>query len=229
MSAKKGVGRLPFLVHCWGDYACFTRPEFRTERFSYDVMTPSAARGILEAIYWHPGVTWHVQKIWVCKPIKFMNFQRIELKTLMSTKALINAVTKNEPFKLCNADEQSTIRSSTVLRDVEYYIQADIDVDSQICDRRDNDIRKIIVKRLTKGKCYHRPYFGCREFPAHFELATSVPNCPADFRGCRDLGWMFWDYDYTKQRPQPIFFHPYMINGLIEITQVVIPKGGELS
>lgn len=219
---------MPILVHCWGDFACFTAPDFRAERVSYEVMTPSAARGILEAVYWHPGVTWHVQRIWVCKPIKFISFQRNELKTYMNSRVLADAVIKGKPFPVCNADDQHTIRSSTVLRDVEYYIQAYVDVDVQKCAHRVHDVEEIIVKRFAEGRCYHRPYFGCREFPADFELATSVPECPNELKGARDLDWMFCDYDYSKQKPTPIVYHPIMINGLIEVPELMTSKRAAL-
>ena len=212
------------LVRCWGDHACFTRPEMKAERVSYDVMTPSAARGVLEAIYWHPGITWHIQKIWVRKPIQFLNIRRNELKTIMNSKALFSAITRSGPLDACDTNEQRTQRASTILNDVEYYIQAYVDVNEQECGHSSKTINAMISERLYKGKCYHTPYFGCREFPAYFEIAESVPECPQELKGSRDLNWMLWDLDYSVGQPSPLFFRPVMTDGLIEV-----PERGDLS
>ncbi len=214
---------MPFMVHCWGDYACFTRPEMKVERVSYDVMTPSAARGVMEAIYWHPGVTWHIQRIWVRKPIQFMNIRRNELKTIMSGDVLFNDIKKSRTLSVCDTNEQRTQRAASILHDVDYYIQAYVDVDEQRCGHTTYAINDIISKRLNRGKCYHRPYFGCREFPAQFEIARFVPECPEELKDMRDLSWMLWDFDYSKEQPKPLFFRPIMDDGLIEV-----PKRGDL-
>ena len=207
------------LIRCWGDHACFTRPELKAERVSYDVMTPSAARGIMEAIYWHPGVTWHIQKIWVRKPIQFMNVRRNELKTIMNSRALFSALTKNGPLETCNPDDRRTQRSSMILNDVEYYIQAYVDIDEQKCCHLPQTVNAMITRRLRRGQCYHRPYFGCREFPAHFEVAESVPECPAELAGSRDLGLILWDIDYSREQPMSLYFHSIMVDGLIEVPE----------
>lgn len=214
------------LVRCWGDYACFTRPEMKADRVSYDVMTPSAARGIMEAIYWHPGITWNIQKIWVRKPINFVNIRRNELKNIMGSTALVSAITTNSMLDVCDTNGQHTLRASTILTDVEYYIQAYVNVDEQKCCHSAQTVNAIIMKRLCKGKCYHRPYFGCREFPAHFELASSVSDCPSELMGRRDLSWMLWDLDYpgNGKQPKPLFFRPIMVDGLIEV-----PKKGDFA
>ena len=212
---------MTFLVRCWGNYACFTRPELKAERVSYDVMTPSAARGIMEAIYWHPGVTWKIENIWVRKPIKFTNVRRNELKNVMNGKAIVNAILNGGTLDVCDTNAQRTQRAAMILENVEYYIQASAIIDEQVCGHTEYDVNAIILRRLREGKCYHRPYFGCREFPVFFEKVESVSECPKELKGTQDMNWMLWDFDYPKpgKQPKPVFFRPTMKDGLIEIPE----------
>lgn len=214
------------LIRCWGDYACFTRPEMKAERVSYDVMTPSAARGILDAVYWHDGIKWVVDRIWARKPVKFVSIRRNELKNVMNGKSVIKAIRENSFPDTCDTNEQRTQRASLVLRDVEYYIKAHFDIDESVYDGPEAKAYAVITQRLKKGACYHHPYFGCREFPASFEAAESVPACPNELKGERDLNWMLWDWDYGSDpgsQPVPLFFRPVMKDGCIDI-----PKRGDL-
>lgn len=211
------------LVRCWGDYACFTRPEMKAERVSYDVMTPSAARGILDSIYWHPGMTWIIDKIWVCKPIKFAGVRRNELKSLLNAEKMLTAIKTNGELPVCDTNEDRTQRASLILKDVEYVIQAHFEVDDSIIDA--NKVQAIVTRRLDAGSSYGNPYFGCREFPAYFERVLTEPDCSGVFSDTRDLGWMLWDMDYSdKNDPKPLFFRAEMINGCIEV-----PKRGQVS
>lgn len=206
------------LLRVWGDRACFTRPEFKAERVSYDVMTPSAARGIMESIYWHPGVTWKIEKIWVRKPVKFTNIRRNEFKNILNSSAVISSMRAKTALPVC--EEGRTQRNTLALKDVEYYIQAYADVDGNVIPPWKVD--SIIMRRLNDGGSYSQPYLGCREFSANFELIQFVPACPDSLKGQRDLGWMLYDMDYSdKDNPQPMFFRAEMVDGLIEI-----PKRG---
>lgn len=198
----------------WGDYACFTRPEMKVERVSYDVITPSAARGILEAIYWKPAITWVVDRIHVLNPIRFDNLRRNELagKVPVSIvkRAMIDGVSPVETF--IESDRQQ--RAAMVLRDVSYVIEAHFEFSSS----EDNNAAKhkdIFERRARKGQCFHQPYLGCREFPAHFQLIEeNIP--PSQLTGVSDLGWMLHDIDFGNNM-EARFFRAEMRNGIIEI------------
>jgi len=198
----------------WGDYACFTRPEMKVERVSYDVMTPSAARGILEAIYWKPAITWAVDSIHVFNPIRFDNIRRNELagKLPLGTikKAMNDGVSPVETF--IENDRQQ--RAAMVLRDVSYVIEAHF----EFTGSEDNNTAKhkeIFDRRARKGQCFHHPYLGCREFPAHFELIEGdIPQ--SELVGELDLGWMLHDMDFENNM-EAKFFRAEMHNGVIEV------------
>ena len=211
------------LIRCWGDFALFTRPEMKVERVSYDVMTPSAARGILDAIYWHDGVKWIVEEIYVRKPVKFASIRRNELKSLMNTKGVLTAIQSDGVLPTVDTDADRTQRAALVLKDVEYYIKAYAKVDEAVYGGPKAKADAIIMQRLQRGGCYHHPYFGCREFPVQFELVDEVPPCPEGLLGDMDLNWMLWDWDYQYEQPKPIFFRPMMHDG-----RIVVPERGDL-
>ena len=160
-------------VKVWGDYALFSRPEMKVERCSYDVMTPSAARGILEAIYWHPGMKWLVDKIYVVNPILFTSIRRNEVKSKISASNVLpvyNGTTKN---LYISTKSDIVQRSSLLLRDVSYIIEAHFKMtDKANASDNPGKFKDIIMRRLKRGECFHTPYFGCREFPANFCLCT---------------------------------------------------------
>ncbi|MBW2339598.1 MAG: type I-C CRISPR-associated protein Cas5 [Deltaproteobacteria bacterium] len=204
----------------WGSYACFTRPEMKVERVSYDVMTPSAARAILEAIYWKPAITWVVDRIHVLNPIRFDNIRRNELagKLPLSTikKAMNDGVSPVETF--IENDRQQ--RAAMVLRDVSYVIEAHF----EFTGSEDNNAAKhkeIFDRRARKGQCFHHPYLGCREFPAHFGLIEDgIPQ--SELVGEKDLGWMLHDMDFGNNM-EAKFFRAKMRDGIIEIP----PRNGK--
>ncbi|WP_054651174.1 type I-C CRISPR-associated protein Cas5c [Salidesulfovibrio brasiliensis] len=204
-------------LRVWGDYACFTRPEMKVERVSYDVMTPSAARGLLEAIYWKPSIKWVVDRIHVMKEIRFDNVRRNEVGTdkkdvKVKPSWVKNAQKKNSPLRV-QIEEARCQRAAMVLRDVEYVIEAHFEYTSGE-DRNDGKHLDMFNRRAAKGKCFHRPYLGCREFPAHFELVEGeVPA--SELEGSRDLGWMLHDIDY-RSGMVPVFFRAAMENGVID-------------
>jgi CRISPR-associated protein Cas5d len=209
-------------LRVWGEYACFTRPEMKAERVSYDVITPSAARGILEAIHWKPAISWCVDKIHVMRPVRFDSIRRNEVEGKISERNVKTAIKGGSVDLHQYAAEERQQRAAMVLRDVEYIIEAHFEMTDK-AGASDNEGKHcdIFTRRAKNGQCYMRPYFGCREFPVHFELIEDrVPISP--LQGEVDLGWMLWDIDFSNKM-QPIFYRPSMINGIIEVAK---SKGG---
>ena len=206
-------------VEVWGDYALFTRPEMKTERVSYDVMTPSAARGLLESIYWHPGMKWCIDRIHVCSPIRFTNIRRNEVKDTISARKVKTVMEKGQGELYLATPERIQQRAAMVLRDVHYVIDARFDLTENAAPG-DNagKFQDIIKRRLERGQCYSMPYFGTREFPAHFRRCTELPPCPDELKGVRDLGWMLLDMDYTNpQNITPRFFRASLTDGVMVV------------
>ena len=206
-------------VEVWGDYALFTRPEMKTERVSYDVMTPSAARGLLESIYWHPGMKWCIDRIHVCSPIRFTNIRRNEVKDTISARKVKTVMEKGQGELYLATPESIQQRAAMVLRDVHYVIDARFDLTENAAPG-DNagKFQDIIKRRLERGQCYSMPYFGTREFPAHFRRCTELPPCPDELKGVRDLGWMLLDMDYTNpQNITPRFFRVSLTDGVMVV------------
>ncbi|MGH4140735.1 type I-C CRISPR-associated protein Cas5c [Clostridium sp.] len=208
----------------WGDYACFTRPEMKVERVSYDVITPSAARGIIEAIYWKPAIRWIIDKITVIKPIKFENIRRNELLGKISMSTVKRAYMGNKEVKLYQSTDDIVQRASLVLRDVCYYIEAHFELTDKAGETDTKEKHyNIGLRRATKGQCFHRPYFGCREFPVNFELAQGEDLSSFYVNSEKDLGFMLWDIDF-KNEMSPLFFRPTMKDGVLDIPDL---QGGE--
>jgi CRISPR-associated protein Cas5d len=211
-------------LHVWGDFACFTRPEMKTERVSYDVMTPSAARGILEAIHWKPAIRWVIDKIHVLNEIRFDSVRRNEVERKIPSR-LVNQAMKGDEVDLHQyASTERQQRASLVLRDVAYIIEAHFELTdraspSDTAEKHYN----MAVRRMREGQYFHHPYFGCREFPVRFRLLEG-DDCPAScHRGHRDLGWMLWDLDFDRDMT-PRFFRATMQDGVIEVPD--LRKGG---
>lgn len=206
-------------LEVWGDYALFTRPEMKVERVSYDVMTPSAARGLIEAIYWHPGIQWTIDRIIVCNPIRFTNIRRNEVKATVSARAARAVMEHGTGELFLSASENIQQRAALVLRDVRYVIEAHFDMTANAAPRDNSGkFQDIAKRRIRKGQFYHQPYFGCREFPANFRLCEAVPPCPSDLLGQRDLGLMLLDMDYTSpDNIQPMFFRAVLHDGILEV------------
>lgn len=204
-------------VEVWGDYACFSRPEFKVERVSYDVMTPSAARGVIEAIFYHPGLKWVIDKIYVLNPIKFTNIRRNEIKAKISARNVGSVMNGGDMPLYISAAEDIQQRASLVLKDVRYVIEAHFDMtDAKNDSDNPGKFQDIIKRRLISGKCYYQPYLGCREFPAHFrlfeggEIPTAYPNEE------KDLGFMLYDMDYSNPEDiRPLFFRAVLRNGVL--------------
>ncbi len=206
-------------VEVWGDYALFTRPEMKTERVSYDIMTPSAARGLLESIYWHPGLKWRIDRIHVCNPIRFTNIRRNEVKDTISARKVKTVMEKGQGELYLAAPESIQQRAAMVLRDVHYVIDAHFDLTENAAPG-DNagKFQDIIKRRLERGQCYSAPYFGTREFSAHFRRCTELPPCSEELKGVRDLGWMLLDMDYTDPKNiTPRFFRASLTDGVMVV------------
>ena len=184
------------------------------------MITPSAARGILDAVYWHPGLHWVIDKIYVKKPIRFTSVRRNEVKSKILASSLLQAYNGADKPLYISAREDIVQRASVLLCDVEYVIEAHFEMTDK-ANATDNPgkFKDIVMRRLRRGECYHMPYFGCREFPAHFclceeeEIQTAYEEVEE-----KDLGFMLYDMDYTEREDiQPMFFRAVMRRGVIDL------------
>ncbi|MGH9688389.1 MAG: type I-C CRISPR-associated protein Cas5c [Candidatus Acidiferrales bacterium] len=197
-----------------GPLACFTRPELKVERVSYPVITPSAARGILEAILWKPAISWHVERIRVLKEIKFTAFRRNEVNS-KAVAPTANLVKHGGASPLFFAEEDRAQRNTVALADVDYVMEAHFTL-TEKAGPEDNLTKFVDMfeRRLRKGQHFHQPYFGCREFAADLIPARDVPE-PVD--DSRDLGLMLWDIRFGIKRNLPEFFRAKLRSGVMEI------------
>ncbi len=206
-------------VEVWGEYACFSRCEMKTERVSYDCMTPSAARGLLESIYWHQGLLWRIDRIHVCSPIRFTNIRRNEVKDKINARSVKPVMERGAGELYLAAPESIQQRAAMVLRDVHYVIDAHFEMtDKAAAGDNPGKFQDIIKRRLERGQCYSMPYFGTREFPAQFCRCTELPPCPKELEGRRDLGWMLLDMDYSEpENIVPRFFRAELADGVLVV------------
>ena len=203
-------------LEVWGDYALFSRPELKVERMSYDVPTPSAARGLVEAIYYHPGLCWHIDRVYVLEPIRFVSVRRNEVDSkLPATAARAAAQGSKTPLYLPSS--QSIVqRASLVLQKVHYVIEAHFTMtDRAAPGDNPGKFQDIVTRRMERGQCFHTPYFGCREFPAAFRRWPGGPVPAID--ETRDLGLMLYDFDYTDpQNITPAYFRARLEHGVLD-------------
>ncbi len=208
-------------VKVWGPRALFSRPEMKVERVSYDVITPSAARGILEAIHWKPQMVWRIQRLRVLSPIRFELLRRNEVGSKIPTGKIAAAMRASSTEGLAlHVDEDRQQRAAILLKDVAYIIEARI----ELTEKGRADPAELVQKHLgmarrraAKGQCFHHPYLGTREFACDFELLEGEPPLPHDsLMGERDLGWMALDLDYAAGM-EPRFFRARMVDGVIEV------------
>ena len=207
-------------VNVWGDYALFSRPELKVERYSYDIITPSAARGILEAIYWHPGMRWIIDKIYVKNPIQFTSVRRNEVKSKILASNVLQAYNGADKPLYISTKEDIVQRASQLLCNVSYTIEAHFEM-TEKANASDNPgkFKDIIMRRLRRGECFHMPYLGCREFPANFALCEEEEIHTAyDVVEEKDLGIMLFDMDYSDpENIQPMFFRAVMRHGVVDL------------
>ncbi len=203
----------PLAIKVWGPWACFTRPEMKVERVTYEVMTPSAARGVLEAVFWKPEFRWRVREIAVLKPILRASILRNEVKSKLATRTVAGWVEEDDGYF---ADEDRTQRHTLALRDVAYVIRADI----RLLPHATDDIAKYrdqFRRRVARGQCFHRPCLGCREFACEF----GEPNGETPIDRTEDLGRMLFDLAYTDHgsRAVPRFFAARLDGGVLRVPQ----------
>jgi len=204
-------------LRAWGELALFTRPEMKVERVSYDVITPSAARGIVEAIYWKPEIRWVIDRLRVLKAIRFTSMRRNEVGAKISAATAAAAMRAGRGNLGLYVEEERQQRAALLLRDVAYIVEAHF----EIVGGESNEAKHLDTfnRRARAGQCFTRPYFGCREFAADFKLIETDADIPAadtTLRGHRDLGWMLHDIDFKNGR-QPRFFHAEMNDGVIDV------------
>jgi CRISPR-associated protein Cas5d len=202
-----------------GDFACFTRPEMKVERVSYDVITPSAARAIFEAIFWKPAVRWRVRKIEVLKPVRWINLRRNEVGAVVSVRNVQTAMNGGDSVLALNIEDERQQRAGLFLRDVAYRLHADLEIRP---DRLDQSppakYRAMFERRAEAGQCVNQPYLGCREFAARFRYIADPAREAPPIDETRDLGWMLHDLDFTRaDDPQPRFFRARLTAGVIEV------------
>lgn len=233
-------------LHISGDFACFTRPEMKVERVSYDVITPSAARGILEAIYWKPQIRWVIDRIHVLKPIRFTNIRRNEVGSKATAPTAAAMKGEAVPAVGLLIEDQRQQRASTLLRDVAYVIEAHFHILDHRFERNGPELPAkdcegkhldMFNRRARSGQCFHQPCLGNREFPARFRLLEPnepIPACelpPEQLN--KELGWMLHDIAYQpadrnakdsfltgqgrRVRTEPRFFNAKLENGIIEV------------
>ncbi len=232
----------PYCLEVSGDFACFTRPEMKVERVSYDVITPSAARAVFDAILWKPAIRWHVRRIEVLRPIRWINLRRNEVGAVLSVRNAQTAMNGGDAILALNIEDERQQRAGLFLRDVAYRLHADlelvepnpkrpqrwmhlagraIDAGEIEIEKQPNNLPKMMSmfeRRAAKGQCVNQPYLGCREFAADFRLirdpAAELPPIPET----RDLGYMLHDLDFNKpDDPQARFFRAQMVNGVIDV------------
>lgn len=222
-----------FRLHVWGERACFTRPEMKVERVSYDIMTPSAARGLLEAIYWKPAIIWVIDRIHVLKPIRFQSFRRNEVGAIASASNAKSAMNRGDVNGLgLVIEDNRQQRATLLLTDVAYVIDAHFALTERA--RTDDDPAKhaaMFERRAEKGQYFHRPCFGAREFPADFRLLpegapvppSALPMADRD----RDLGWMLHDIEFhpdgTAKRSN--FFRARLTDGVLDVRACLAREG----
>ncbi len=209
-------------MHCLevrGDFACFTRPEMKVERVSYDLITPSAARAVFEAILWKPAIRWRVRRIEVLAPIRWINLRRNEVAGVVSTRNVESAMrTGSGELGLYIEDERQQ-RAGLFLRDVAYRLHAELSLQPDAPPGETlTKYREMFERRAGKGQCVNQPYLGCREFAADFRLVTDVDAEPPPIAETRDLGFMLHDLDFANPAdPVPRFFRAQMVNGAVAV------------
>lgn len=229
-----------FVLEVWGDFGCFTRPELKVERFSYPVITPSAARAIFDAIYLDftkeapkkPVMFWQISQIEILKPVQYIALMRNEVKEKISESAVKKAMKNPETLKPIYADATKdesgtdtkgrTQRQTMALKNIRYRIHAHVQL-----YREDAELRRKIEcsfkRRAKNGQCFYQPYLGCREFAAYFELLANGENLPPTSDVNEDVGWMLYDVfnlsrpGSSSDAPNISLFQASIKNGILEV------------
>jgi len=203
-------------VKVWGDFACFTRPEMKVERVSYDVMTPSAARGILEAILWKPAIKWNIEKIEILKPIRWISVRRNELESKIAYSNITSTMKAGKGNLGIYIEEERQQRAGLFLRDVAYVIHANFEMTDAV-GPNDNmkKFEEMFERRVSNGQCHHMPCFGNREFSTYFAPIDGNEK-PIDIEQ-KDLGYMLYDMDFDAEEIPALFFRAEIKNGAVQI------------
>ena len=215
-----------FCLEVEGDLACFTRPEMKAERVSYDVITPSAARAIFEAILWKPAIDWEVEWIEVLRPIRWLTIRRNEVASKVPVNTVRAAMRAGTGALALYTDEDRQQRGSLLLRDVAYRLTARLVTGRGATTGEPlTKYEEIFRRRAAHGQCVTQPYLGCREFDCRFRLLDDPPHGPAAIEESRDLGMMLYDLDYTdRERPTPIWFRAQMLHGRVTVPGPASPE-----
>jgi len=204
-----------YQVRIRGSLALFTRPEFKTERLTYDILTPSAARGILEAILWKPAIRWEIRRILLLAPVRYAQFKRNEVTSRVSVASAERAAKNGTPLDYFAEDDRAQ-RNTIALRDVDYAVEAELHMtDRQGSDDNPRKFDEMFRRRLEKGQHFTQPYLGCREFPAVVEPYSGTPQ-PLEAE-TRDLGYMLHDLRFGPKGNEPVFFRARVNHGVIEV------------
>ena len=209
-----------FCLEVTGDFACFTRPEMKVERVSYDVITQSAARAVFEAILWKPAIRWQIRKIEVLKPISWMNLRRNEVASVVPAGSVKSAMKQSKGQLGLYIEEDRQQRAGLFLRDVKYRLHAEFELLSRDTDNTVIKFAEMFKRRASKGQCFNQPYLGTREFSCDFRLVENPESIaiPNELQGKRELGWMLYDMDFAdSDNPMPRFFQATMQDGVLTV------------
>lgn len=205
-------------IEVWGDYACFTRPEMKVERVSYDVMTPSAARAIIEAILWRPAIRWNVRRIEVLRPIRWINLRRNEVGAVVPVGSVADTMKSGSGLLALYVEDERQQRAGYFLRDVAYRISADIELTERASpDESVAKFSEMFRRRAGKGQCFNQPYLGCREFSCGFRYVEQNEPTDAPIYESRDLGIMLYDIEHEDGAPRPLFFKAALEAGVLGV------------
>ncbi len=215
-----------FNIDVSGNYALFSRPEFKVERVSYDIITPSAARAIVEAIYWKPAIKYVIDTIHIYNEPQFTNIRRNEVSAKILYSDMKKLMEKNEGKSYLNTKEIIQQRASTLLKDVHYTISGHFEMTGKYSDSEDECKEKhynVLLRRLRNGQCFTQPYLGCKEFPAKVEIIEGeIPK--STLKGERDLGYMLYDMEYGEDIIQPTYFRAKMVDGIVNLKEAEIVR-----
>lgn len=207
-----------FCLEVSGDFACFTRPEMKVERVSYDVITPSAARAIFEAILWKPAIRWHIRRIEVLKPIRWINLRRNEVSGVVPAGAVKSAMKQGKGNLGMYVEEDRQQRAGLFLRDVRYRIHAEFEMLNNNPENNPLKFAEMFKRRASKGQCFNQPYLGTREFSCDFRLVEDETVLTQPLAETRELGWMLYDMDFADTtNPMPRFFQAKMQDGVVHV------------
>lgn len=224
----------PFCIEVRGDYACFTRPEMKVERVSYELITPSAARAVFEAILWKPAIRWRITRIEVLRPVRWTSVRRNEMGAVASSRNALAAMSDGYGELALYIEDERQQRASLLLRDVAYRLYAEMELVGEDARTNPNKYIAMFNRRAEAGQCVNQPYLGCREFAAAFRPVELVsdgrggwstgPDEPGALEDWSpDLGWMLYDMDFASgPTPQPRFFRAQVQKGVLDLSRVEV-------